>query len=106
MSLISLIFFFIDTIVSVIIVAINIIIIITILMILFAKKKKPRPTKNRCCSSHIEKNKNEEKVALKRSIKENIPIPTILLSLFTMQAPTCVLGSFDLIADKNATDIK
>jgi len=33
-------------------------------------------------------------------------MPTILFSVSTKQAPTCVDGSFDLIADRKATPMK
>src|SRR4030095_8174208 len=34
------------------------------------------------------------------------PAPTILFFSFTIQAPTCVLGSLLLLADSNATPMK
>jgi len=33
-------------------------------------------------------------------------MPTIFFSSFTMQAPTCVLGSFDLIEERMAMLMK
>ena len=53
----------------------------------------------------MEVQKNEVKQC-KIKTRTSLPIPTILLSVLTMQAPTCVLGSFDLMAERKATDMK
>ena len=44
--------------------------------------------------------------SLPPSLSPYEPMPTILFSVSTKQAPTCVDGSFDLIADRKATPMK